>query len=212
VYGDDQKAKASAVINAKKLLADILKLLHPIIPFVTEKIYQSFNPGTIMLEAYPEKVEINGVEEVAVADKVIGFVQKVRETLLAYEVDKKSETTLFADANILNFAEIIKKLTGVKNICVSENVGEGTVKIASNLGTAYLKISISATDRAKEKEKAEKERAKILNEIARSQGMLNNQGFMQKASETLINAEREKLVKYNNELKLVEEKLVALGE
>jgi valyl-tRNA synthetase len=210
VYSTDETIKASAVVNAKVLLARILKLLHPIIPFVTEKIYQDFNSGSIMVENYPNKFDIKNAQEIAIANDVIEFVQKIRETLITYNVDKKTETTLIVGNNAMPYGETIKKLTGVKNITESESVGGNDVKIVANLTTAYLKISVNLENIAKEKEKTEKEMAKILGEIARCEGMLKNQGFMQKASPALIDTEREKLVKFYSERDRIKEKLNAL--
>ena len=85
-------------------------------------------------------------------------------------------------------------------------IGEDAVSVVIPGAVVYIPLE-DLVDLAKEKERLEKEREHLKKELARSKGMLSNEKFLSKAPEAKVQEEREKLEKYEQMMKQVEERL-----
>ena len=202
------------------MLENILKLLHPFIPFVTEKIYDEvefLNKGKfITLEKYPtyskKLVDKKAAED---AEKVIDAIVQIRALKKANEIADNKSIDMFASVNDLTlaqkFAEVIKKMCIIKELTISEkdetNLKKGALAV-TKLGNFYL---IETEENKKEQiEKLSKEIEKLNFEISRSEKMLGNERFVEKAPKELVAAEKEKLQKNKDALLEMEIKLKGL--
>ena len=170
----------------------ILKLLHPFIPYVTEYIYGKLNNGEILCtSSYPETIDaLNFEDEYNRELQVIELIKAIRvarlessvpaNTYVDLEVKKGTEVTDFIDS--------IKKLVLVKDIMYVDELSG--VSIISKLGEFAIKLEIDETKLA---EKLKKELESVIFEIERSEKMLSNPNFVNKAPTVLVEKEKEKL-------------------
>jgi valyl-tRNA synthetase len=180
------------------VLTETLALAHPMIPFVTEEIY-SYLPGAEGLLAHGIPEHDGTADEAAEASlaEVIEAVQALRAWRNAAGV--KAGATVPARLSAGGYAETGEHLARLARLAFSENgeqpvasvpVPGGTVEILAN---EHLDLEASERKRAAQ-------RAQLEAEIERSERKLANQGFVAKAPEAVVAAEREKLDRLQAEL------------
>lgn len=197
--GDNAEA-SRATLNY--VLTVLLKLLHPFIPFITEKIYLELpkHDESIMISAWPEKVqdyetESNEMEEII---KIIGSIRNARNEKKVPD-NKKIVIKILPTKNKQLFAVAsgyIKKLCLASDVVLtdSEEPSQGAINLTFNDCKVILPLE-SMVDMGEEKARREKEIEKVKFEIARSEGMLSNPKFVEKAPAALVEQERQKLEK-----------------
>ena len=105
-------------------------------------------------------------------------------------------------------------LAFAKEILVQENkdgIGEDAVSVVVSDAVVYMPLE-DLVDREKEIERLKKEQERLTKEIARCQGMLSNPNFVNKAPETKVNAEKEKLQKYEEMMEKVKTQLTQMDK
>lgn len=197
--GDNAEA-SRATLNY--VLTILLKLLHPFIPFITEKIYLELpkHDESIMISAWPEKTqdyqtESNEMEEII---KIIGSIRNARNEKKVPD-NKKIVIKIFPTKNKQLFkvaSGYIKKLCLVSDVLPisSEEPSQGAINLTFNDCKVILPLE-SMVDMGEEKARREKEIESVKFEIARSEGMLSNPKFVEKAPAALVEQERQKLEK-----------------
>ena len=201
LYSQDEKAKTGALSVLKYVLENILKLMHPFVPFITEEIWSQLNVSeTIMLEKYPvydEKFcftaaydEFEGVKETIVKIRNIRAEMGVAATKKVHLFVKTSQDKLYTSA-----LPYLERLAGVMSLAIVDDKSQAGDKICSAVtSNAELFIPLGElVDLEKEQARLTKEIAKVDGEIKRSKGMLNNQGFIAKAPAALVEKEKAKL-------------------
>lgn len=214
LYGDDEKKKNKTQNILLYVLDNLLRLFHPFIPFVTEYIYQEL-PGheeTIMLTKYPQKVEIRNLENDF--EKIIEIIKNIRNVRAEFNVADNKRTSLYFmgnDTKLIanNLQEISKLAFGNSSQIIEKETTEKCVK--SICGDIKIFIPMGElVDAAKEKERLSKEIESTKFEINRSEKMLANKGFVEKAPKELIEKEKEKLRNNKNLLDRLEKELKEL--
>lgn len=197
--GDNAEA-SRATLNY--VLTILLKLLHPFIPFITEKIYLELpkHDESIMISAWPEKTqdyetESNEMEEII---KIIGSIRNARNEKKVPD-NKKIVIKIFPTKNKQLFkvaGGYIKKLCLASDVMLisSEEPSQGAISLTFNDCKVILPLE-SMVDMGEEKARREKEIESVKFEIARSEGMLSNPKFVEKAPAALVEQERQKLEK-----------------
>ena len=180
----------------------MLKLLHPFMPFITEEIWQVLTNETsmIMLETYPVYDEsINFSAEEKAFEKIISAIKAVRNTRTEMNVPPSVKAKLFietADVELFSSCTVFfEKLASASAVEVGEKF---EIPDSANAVTDAARIFIpmdELVDKEKELARLDKERAKVQKDIDFLSGKLNNQGFIAKAPEKLIEAEKAKLAK-----------------
>ena len=230
-------SRRAAQATLRTVLITALKLLHPITPFITEDIFLALQSKeeTIMLSQWPTysdnlndpaaersieavKEAVRAVRNIR-AEKQVPPVQKISiiiqpSTQNANElfVDSKSFLGFLAGASAVEVREVSHGSATEVQQQLPHNRTEGSatkdvVSAVLSNATVYVPLEI---DTAKEKARLEKEKQKLLGELARVDGKLNNQGFIGKAPANLITEEREKREKFAAMLTKVEAELAAL--
>ena len=205
LYGEDEKKTISTVSVLCYVLGETLKLLHPFVPFITEKIYKELPnaKGTIMLAEFPRvNPKFNytaSMKEIEPVKEVIKTIRNIKVKLNA--APSKKVTLYVATENkkpFRNGAVYIQKLAGVSEIVFIESKAELNEKVVSQvIDGAELFVPLGElVDLKVELERLNKDLANIENEIARASGKLSNNGFLEKAPKALVESEREKLNKY----------------
>ena len=232
LYSDTDETKAAALFTLKTVLINMLKLLHPFMPFVTEEIYQALRENepnevvkaameeSIMISAWPEfKAEWDFAKEeaeVALIKEAVKSIRAVR-TDMNVPPSRKAKVIVVADKEEVRkvFTEgekFFASLSYAGEVVVQagkSGIDENVVSAVISQAVIYMPFS-DLVDIDKEIERLLKEHKRLEGEIARSNGMLNNEKFVSKAPEAKINEEKEKLAKYTEMMKQVEEQLVRL--
>ncbi|MGF1769654.1 valine--tRNA ligase [Enterovibrio makurazakiensis] len=219
-----QKATRYTLIT---VLEKTLRLAHPVLPYITESIWQSVKPlvngvegDTIMLQALPQYDEAQ-FDENALADIewVKAFITSIRNLRAEYDIapskaldvmlkaaDEKDVARLEANKQVLLS---LAKLDGIRVL----SAGEETPACATALvGKSTLMIPMAGLiDKDAELARLDKEIAKTEGEIKRIAGKLGNQGFVAKAPEAVVEAERAKLDGYKETLVKLEEQKATIA-
>ncbi|MBR4950316.1 MAG: valine--tRNA ligase, partial [Clostridia bacterium] len=185
------------------VLSNTLKLLHPFMPFITEEIWLSLphSGESIMVSAYPVvKAELNFPEAERNIEIMLEAIRAIRNRRAEMNVPPKrlakviivtKEPELFADKE-----PYFKRLASASELCVAAECNDdGTVRIVTNESEIFLPLA-DIVDADAERERLQKELAVAESEIKRANGKLNNAEFVAKAPEKLVNAEKEKLLKF----------------
>ena len=200
------------------VLRETLKLLHPFMPFITEEIYQKLprDAESIMISAFPrENPALHFDAEAAEMEKIIALIKAIRarrtemgvapsRRAKLYIVTKSTET--FADA-----APFFQKLAGASEVELVDSYADSTaVQIITDSAVAYIPLA-DMIDFEAERKRLTTELEKNANEIKRVEAKLANEGFTSKAPAAVIEGERQKLEKYREVRRGLEDALAKLG-
>lgn len=209
------------------VLEKTLRLAHPVIPYITETIWQSIKPlvdgvegNTIMLQALPQYDEAN-FNQAALDDIewVKAFITSIRNLRAEYDINPgKPLNVMLKAANKQEVARleankaVLLSLAKLEALRVLEE-GEETPACATALvGQSELMIPMAGLiDKDAELERLAKEIAKTQGEIKCIEGKLNNQGFVAKAPEAVVAIERQKLNGYQDTLVKLEEQKATIA-
>ncbi len=220
LYDENCTTKFAAQYTLNKVLKDSLKLLHPVMPFVTEKIYMQLyhNDESIMISKWPEYTESLSFEkEEEQIEKLKTIIVGIRNlrTNLNVHPSKKSKlifVTKTANDMLKESSAMIQKLGFANEIDIQENkenIHQNAMSVLADGIEVYIPFE-ELVDLEAEKQRLQGEREKLLSEVARGEKMLSNPGFVNKAPEAKINEEKAKLAKYKEMLEKVEERIKSL--
>lgn len=220
LYDKENKTREAAQYTLNKVLGDSLKLLHPIMPFITEEIYTKLynNDESIMISSWPKySEEFNFAKEEKQIEKIKQIIIGIRNIRTNMNVHPaKKSTLIFVTENdeemIIDSQEFIKKLGFADKIIVQgnkNNIPQNAMSVLSEELEVYLPFDELA-DIEEEKKRLQGEKQKLEAEVERASKMLSNPGFVNKAPENKIKEEKEKLERYKQMLENVEERLSKL--
>lgn len=220
LYDKENKTREAAQYTLNKVLGDSLKLLHPIMPFITEEIYTKLynNDESIMISSWPKySEEFNFAKEEKQIEKIKQIIIGIRNIRTNMNVHPaKKSTLIFVTENdeemIIDSQEFIKKLGFADKIIVQgnkNNIPQNAMSVLSEELEVYLPFD-ELVDIEEEKKRLQGEKQKLEAEVERASKMLSNPGFVNKAPENKIKEEKEKLEKYKQMLENVEERLSKL--
>ena len=220
LYDENCTTKFAAQYTLNKVLKESLKLLHPVMPFVTEKIYMQLyhNDESIMISKWPEYTESLSFEkEEEQIEKLKTIIVGIRNlrTNLNVHPSKKSKlifVTKTANDMLKESSAMIQKLGFANEIDIQENkenIPQNAMSVLADGIEVYIPFE-ELVDLEAEKQRLQGEREKLLSEVARGEKMLSNPGFVNKAPEAKINEEKAKLAKYKEMLEKVEERLKSI--
>ena len=230
LYGDDEEDKMVARYVLVRVLKDLLKLLHPFMPFITEEIWSKLprteaetdeenQNGYLIRQAWPVTGdEFSFPAEEAAIERAMEAIRTVRNIRAEVEAapSKKVKAIIMAEGQAL---EDLQKTE--RHIMTQANVVEITyVADKSELPEEVLSGVIHGAeifvnmdelmDYAAERERLTKEKKKLEGEVERVEKKLGNENFVSKAPEKVIEAEREKMIKYKEMLDKVVERLAVV--
>lgn len=220
LYDKENKTREAAQYTLNKVLGDSLKLLHPIMPFITEEIYTKLynNDESIMISSWPKySEEFNFAKEEKQIEKIKQIIIGIRNIRTNMNVHPaKKSTLIFVTENdeemIIDSQEFIKKLGFADKIIVQgnkNNIPQNAMSVLSEELEVYLPFD-ELVDLEEEKKRLQGEKQKLEAEVERASKMLSNPGFVNKAPENKIKEEKEKLERYKQMLENVEERLSKL--
>ncbi|MBQ6654239.1 MAG: valine--tRNA ligase [Erysipelotrichaceae bacterium] len=207
---DPQVVKATRSMLLYALIA-ILKLLHPFMPFVTEKIYGDLphKAAALCVDSWPQVMPLKD-ENTDEVDLIINVISIIRQLRVDYDIKPSTmiEITL-RDENgrlIDVDAETNAMLSKLAKVTCTNETGDDM--IVRPLESGSLAVSASRIiDYQAEYDKLIKEQQRLEGEIRRSEGMLGNERFIAKAPREKIDNEKEKLESYRSQYAVVTEQL-----
>ncbi|AAK80354.1 valyl-tRNA synthetase [Clostridium acetobutylicum] len=221
MYGEDEKAKGIAYNVLYKVLTVGLQLLHPVMPYITEEIYQHLGGEykAIAISAWPtyeEKLK-NETSENAM-NQIIEAIKSIRNVRAEMNVppSKKAKVMIFTEAENKAAFEMgehyFEKLAYASSVSFLKSKDEAPENAVSSVtkGAELFMPLLDLIDVTKEIERLSKEKDKLKAEIQRVDKKLSNKGFVDKAPESVVEAERVKGEKYKKMLEAVEERIAAL--
>ena len=219
LYSDDEDRKTDALAVLCFVLENALKLLHPFIPFVTEEIYQNLPnvKGSIMLSEFPRyNYRLSYKKEAKAFEGVMEIIKAVRAMKKDADCPPSKKVELFVVTENKRLIQLNKdcilKLSGGSELTIVNSASEvdgKTVSSVTEIAQIYVPLG-ELVDIEKEKARLTAEIERIDGEIARAEGKLNNQNFVAKAPQKLVDAEKEKVAKYQNMKAKCQEQLESL--
>ncbi len=227
LYGENEADKKTARYVLVRTLTDMLKMLHPFMPFITEEIWNFLprlaadrkeeNPHDFLMKAdwprYDETLAFD--EDVKIIETAMEAIRSIRNiraeagTALSRKLSaiivtsgKTQDRVKAAENHLRNLAN----LSSVKLIESREHIPEDVMSAVIEGAEIFIPLD-DLLDYKAEFERLTKEKDRLENEVKRVQGMLANPGFIKKAPESKIAEEREKMSKYEDMLKKVTSRL-----
>jgi len=204
-YGKDPEAKSLAQSVAVTVLTRILVLLHPIMPFVTEEIWQKLpHQGDSIMNASLPRIESwrqdpEAEEQMGLVMGVINGIRNIRGEMNV-SPGTGVEVTCFCDGSperelLSQHGGLIRDLAKVSRLLIAEAAEPARPRIAAKTVVGKVEVYVllkGVVDFASESKRIEKELAKLEKEFSITQKKLSNEDYLQKAPPEVIEKEREK--------------------
>lgn len=201
------------------VMKGMLKLLHPFMPFITEEIWQALvNDGTaIMLNSFPvydEKLSYKEDEEKF--EKIIEAIKGIRATRNGMNVPPSVKAKVYIETDEQDIFEsgvmFFERLASASDVAIADKWDiPDTVTVVTDCARIFIPLS-DIIDVEKEMARLNKEKKAVQKDLDFLNGKLSNQGFLAKAPEKLIEAERAKLAKAQEKMSKIEESIAALNK
>ncbi len=230
----DEEDKAVARYVLVRVLKDMLKLLHPFMPFITEEIWSYLphseeekaaaaadrNPENFLIRApFPEFDEsLIFSKEVKKLEAAMEAIKAVRNIRVEAEAapSKKLSAVILAEGDNLEtmkagerYIKAMAGITDVKFVTAKTEIPEETMSQVISIAEIYIPLD-DLVDYKAEFERLSKEKTRLEGEVLRVEKMLSNPGFVKKAPEAKIAAEKEKQAKYQEMLEKVIDRLAMI--
>ncbi len=201
-----------------RVLETILRLAHPIMPFITEEIWQTIGPmsgrsgPSIMLEAYPKaqpsKIDEAAESWVALLKQAVDACRSLRGEM---NISPAARVPLVAagDADKLAlYAPYLKALAKLEEVAIVAELPEADapVMLVDDF-KLMLKVEI---DVAAEKERLGKELARLEGEISKANGKLNNESFVARAPVAVVEQEKARVAEFSASVEKLQSQLAKL--
>lgn len=221
INSNDTKIKFDSLSILIYILKEFLKLLHPIMPFITEEIYQNLPEvnDSIMVASYPEpnNKKIDKKSEVT-AKKFFDLIYLMRNIRGEKNIPPEKKVEVYVKSNdkdILFFCDKyqneILTLAKASKIFFGENITKPLDAAIGTNGDCEVFIDLyGLIDKSKEIEKLTKEYQKIKVDFDRTNSKLNSQNFISKAPKEVIEKERQKLEEFSSKMDKIQKNIESL--
>ncbi|MGN0521341.1 MAG: valine--tRNA ligase [Eubacterium sp.] len=199
LQSDDEKAKNTATATLVYVLTDILKLLHPFMPFITEEIYQALphDEESIMISKWVEYDEsLNFVQQEAEMEKIMTSIRAIRNRRAEMNIPPSKKAKVYIETQLIDTfnmgAKFIERLASSNEIVVNSSFDDlgNTVTIITDDAKIYIPMG-ELVDFEAEKKRLEKELAQCQDKLDFINKKLSNPGFVNKAPEKVVAQNRE---------------------
>ena len=197
LYGDDETQKVQAAGHARWMLEQIVRLLHPFMPFVTEEIAEQYGAAPLLEQAHPRRDDTHLAPD---AEKAIGELQAAVDALRRFRAEAEippgkvleavfSGDGAGAEGRYAPYAGAFRALAKTAVAFEGAPAEDATVVVVPG---GRLEVA-AAVDKAEEIVRLEQQLAKAEAEVRRGEAKLGNDKFVSKAPEAVVAKEREKL-------------------
>lgn len=209
-------------LNAQNILvyimSNVIKLLHPFLPFITEEIYQALRGLTkdacesIMISTFPvfdEKLCFAKEEEEF--GRIMEAIKGIRNIRNEMNVPPSKKAEMFIATDFVetfkSATSFFERLASASEVHIAtkrgEQVNKTAVQVVTGAATIFIPLD-DLVDRAKEMERLQREKIACEKDIAVLSGKLNNEGFLAKAPANIVELEQSKLAKAKDLLAKIE--------
>lgn len=210
--GDDEKEKSDVKKVLLYVLNKMIALLHPFMPFITEEIYSSLpdKKDMLIVEKWPRfREEFEFASEESTVNSAIEAITAIRNQRATLNVGAKKKQDLIILAENQEYKDLLDGLKGqFVNLANSNEVNvylkdeytgnkENLVNLVFNEFSVLMSLD-DLMDYEQERKRLKDEIKRLEGEIKRASGKLNNENFVSKAPESVVNKEREKLDNYKD--------------
>lgn len=202
-----------------RVLEATLRLAHPIIPFITEELWQTVAPlaGTqgesILLATYPQadacKVDETAVGKIATLKELVNACRGLRAEMNLSPAQKVPLVAAGDQATLTAFGPYLTALARLESVTVASELPDADAPVA--IVAEYRLMLKVEVDVAAEKARLTKEIARLDGEIAKAQGKLANPNFVDKAPPQVVQQEKERLAAFGATLEKLQSQLAKLG-
>ena len=222
MQGDDEEAKIAAQNVLCYVLIEMLKLLHPFMPFITEEIYQALphdeKDAFIMTSAWPvydEKLAFSAEE--AAMESVMDAIRAIRGRRAEMNVppSRKVKLIIATEEQDVFAAGIpfFQRLASANEVEIVREAPstEGMVSVVTHAARLFMPLA-ELVDVEQELQRIAREREKAQKGLDMIEKKLSNEAFVAKAPEAVVNAEREKAEKYRALIAQLDQSAAAMGK
>ncbi|MGL5357621.1 MAG: valine--tRNA ligase [Metamycoplasmataceae bacterium] len=186
--------------NAKEILEKLLIIIHPFLPFITDKLYLNLTEKELLEST---QYELKNYSNVSYIDRAIEIIDMIKNFRNIYNIPVKEKVFFnIIKINEKNINELVKIVNKLANTDIQENKGvlykNSSLEISIKISEELIKI---------EQEKLLKEKLFIESEIKRANDILSNEKFILKAPKEKVQIEQEKLKLFMEKLVLINEKI-----
>ncbi len=224
LWSDEDTTKEAAVWTLKTVLIQSLKLLHPYIPFVTEEIFCNLQEEeeSIMISAWPVyRPEWDFPQEEHEVETMKEAVRSIRNVRASMNVPPSKKAKVYVVSQKQEVLDIFERgkaffamLGYASEVALQKDkagIGDDAVSAVIHQANIYMPFA-ELVDLDKEIGRLKKEEERLSKELARVDGMLNNEKFVSRAPKDKIDHEKEKQAKYRQMMEQVKERLAQLGQ
>jgi valyl-tRNA synthetase len=209
IFSEDEAKKVSALAVMDFILSATLRLLHPFMPHLTEEIWSllGFGKGSIQFAAPPEKLALDAVTDLSERRRLVSSiyetVQTGRNLRSASKLPSNKKIRLILRTKDTIISEQIPTLSRLLNaeevtLDPKYEAPAGTPVAVTPLGELFL--AIAAADQARERERLDKEIARIAEEARTVEAKLQNNAFVERAPAAVVEEHRQRLNDFNAQL------------
>jgi len=217
--GGEERGRATRRTLAR-VLESLLRLAHPVIPFITEELWQKVAPlagkhgPSIMLARYPEpqpeKLDEAAERELSLLKDLTNACRTLRAEMNVAPSQKLPLLIQGDRARLAPFVPYLTALARLTEVVIVEGALPAAGAPVSIVGEYRLMLKIEVNMSA-ERERLHKERLRLEAEIAKAQGKLDNPGFVERAPPLIVAQEKERLARFTATLAKVNEQLQQLS-
>jgi len=224
LYGSDPVRKETALGTAVYVLRNILKLLHPFAPFITEEIWQSVkrkDEPDILVSAWPKTVKLPGTdkseEEMQLLMDIITAIRTIRSEMTVPPA-KKADVLIHGGTEeqrriLVEKSEYIRALAKIDELKIAPRLEKPKLSATAVVENLEIYIPLAGLiDVEKEKNRLKKEIDSLKKHLEGVRSKLQNSNFVNKAPENVVQYEREKEKSMNENLFLLMSNLARLDD
>ena len=209
IFGEDEAKKKSALAVMDFVLSAILRLLHPFMPHLTEELWSllGLGKGSIQFALPPREMALNHINDLASKHKLVsaiyGITQAGRNLRAAAKLpsNRKIRFILRADEKLISSeTPTLTRLLNADEVKVDPKYREqaGNPVAVTPVGEIFL--TVAAAGRAVERQRLDKEIAKIETEVHVVEEKLANKSFVDRAPSTVVEEHRQRLKNFSEQL------------
>ena len=218
--GDDAQQRGARRTLIRTLEA-VLRLAHPLIPFITEELWQTVAPiagrkthDSIMLAAYP-RADLSRIDEAAEGKvehlKALAYAcRNLRGEMNLSPAQRMPLIVAGGGADIAAFAPILQALAKLSEVQIVDEMPVDEMSPVAVVGETRLMLKVEV-DPAAERERLAKEIEKLEKQISIAQNKLSNEGFVARAPAAVVDQEKQRVADFTATLEKLKPQLAKLG-
>ncbi len=222
---DDEAVCRATRHTLVSVLETVLRLAHPIMPFITEELWQKValvagvreegDEQSIMVQSYPkadQPIDEKAVEFTALVKSMIDAIRNLRGEM-KLSPSERLPLMIEGDAQtceaVAPYLQALARLSAVEHVDSVEAVNEGAIAPVAIVGNFKLMLKVEI-DLAAERERLTKEVERLTGEVKKCETKLGNESFVARAPATVVETERQRLAEFSALLIKVKEQLERL--